>query len=112
MKLKGLILENIGSFCYIKNMNKIEIDPDEEIIIQGRDVMFMVEALKEIFQDFVGLGIEKNKNIEKAHKANIHMTAAVIGLIRMMPRKARKSSLELFEKTTGIDLGEIEEFFH
>lgn len=93
-------------------MNKIEIDPDEEIIIQGRDVIFMVEALKEISQDFAGLGIEKKKNREKAHKTTIHIAAATIGLIRMMPRRARKSSLELFKKTTGIDLGEIEEFFH
>lgn len=93
-------------------MNKIQIDPDEEIIIQGRDVLFMLDAFKEIFQDFTELGIEKKKNRDKAHKVTVHMAAAIIGLIRMMPRGARKSSLELFGKIMGLDLKEIEKIFN
>ncbi len=108
----GLIVENISLFWYIKYMNKIQIDPDEEIIIQGRDVLFMLDAFKEIFQDFTELGIEKKKNRDKAHKVTVHMAAAIIGLIRMMPRGARKSSLELFGKIMGLDLKEIEKIFN
>lgn len=92
-------------------MDKIQIDPDEEIIIQGRDVLFMLDAFKELFQDFTELGIEKKENQDKAHKITVHMVAAIIGLIHMMPRGARKSSLELFGEATGLDLKEIEKIF-
>lgn len=99
-------------FWYIIGMTRIKIDPDEEIIIQGKDLRYMMDGLKQLFSDFDALGIEKKKNKGIAHKATVHMAATIIGVIRMMPRRARKDTMKLFEETTGIKLDGLEGFFH
>ena len=93
-------------------MVRIGIDPDEEIIIQGKDLLYMVEGLKELYGDFGELDIEKKKNKDIAHKVTVHMAATIIGVIRMMPRQARKDSLKLFKEATGLELDGLEGFFH
>lgn len=93
-------------------MASIEINPDEEIIIQGKDLLYLMDALKELSSDFEALGIGKKKNKDIAHKTTVHMAVTIIGVIKMMPRRARKDTLKLFEETTGLKLDGLERFFH
>lgn len=93
-------------------MASIKIDPDEEIIIQGKDLLCSMDGLKELSSDFEALGIKEKKNKDIAHKTTMHMAATIIVVIRMMPRQAKKDTLKLFEEVTGLKLDGLEGFFH
>lgn len=82
----------------------IAIDPDEEIIITGKDILFLVEGVGRIAKI---LDSTKIKDKKADHDLGVSMMALTVGLLRLLPRDERKSSAKLFEEIMGINIDKL-----
>lgn len=82
----------------------IAIDPDEEIIITGNDILFLVEGVGRIAKI---LDTTKIKDKKADHDLGVSMMALTVGLLRLLPRDKKKSSAKLFEEIMGINIDQL-----
>lgn len=82
---------------------QISIDPDEELIITGSDILYLMDGINSIVEESRKWGL----SIEAENKLSVRLLALVVGIIKIMPMDARQKSIEMFEKDFGIEFKKL-----
>lgn len=82
----------------------IGIDPEEEIIITGNDILYLVEGVARISRI-----LDENKIQDKKadHDLSVSIMALTVGILKLLPRDKRRESAKLFEETMGFNIDKL-----
>ena len=95
-------------FCYNLIMEKIDIDPDTELVVTVHNLLNVIEGLSKISKS-----MEKmvDKMPEKDSKElMLAVIATFVCVVQMFPDKERSGILELMNRDLGIDLRDMPRF--
>lgn len=82
----------------------IAIDPEQEMVITGNDILYLVEGVARISKILDGVKIKDKK---ADHDLGVSMMALTVGILKLLPRDERKESAKMFEEIMGFNIDKL-----
>lgn len=80
------------------------INPEEEIVITGSDIQYLIEGVSKISSILDNVKIKDKK---ANHDLGVSMMALTVGILKLLPRDARRDSAKMFEKIFGFSIDKL-----